>query len=202
MRFERLPKPVGFEEVERAGATWLGAPPNERAKKRPSLWRKYADELARGFRYLCAYSALYVPNGEVDHFVSEHEDPSRLYDWSNYRYANGWINKSKQALRSEQLLDPFEVDDAWFEIVLPSLQLVLTDACPPTVRGRAEFMLTRLGLGNDERVMKQRREWYRMFVEDELTLDGLAKKAPLIARAVAKWRAAEAAAATETSEGR
>jgi hypothetical protein len=36
--------------------------------------------------------------------------------------------------------------------------------------------------------MRQRREWYRMFQEGELTLEGLAKKAPLIARAVENQR--------------
>lgn len=47
-------------------------------------------------------------------------------------------------------------------------------------------MLDRLHLGHDERVVRQRREWYRMYQEGELTLDGLAKKAPLIAAAIRK----------------
>ena len=36
----------------------------------------------------------------------------------------------------------------------------------------------------NERVMRQRREWYRMYQCGELTLGGLRKKAPLIAAAV------------------
>lgn len=38
--------------------------------------------------------------------------------------------------------------------------------------------------------MRQRREWYRMYQAGELTLEGLAKKAPLIARAIEKQRRA------------
>jgi hypothetical protein len=130
-----------------------------------------------------------VANGEVDHFVSRDEDPGLLYAWNNYRYADGWLNASKKNLRSAEILDPFEVEDSWFEILLPSLQLVLTDAVPSDKRAQAERMLTRLHLGHDERVMKQRREWYRMYMEGEIpTLDALAKKAPLIARAIAKQR--------------
>ena len=76
--------------------------------------------------------------------------------------------------------------DGWFEVLLPSLQLVATDAVPEVLRDRANFVLKRLHLRDDERVVRQRREWYRMYQEGELTLDGLRKKAPLIAAAVAK----------------
>ena len=37
---------------------------------------------------------------------------------------------------------------------------------------------------HDERVMRQRREWYRMYQCGELSFDGLMNKAPLIAAAV------------------
>jgi hypothetical protein len=85
---------------------------------------------------------------------------------------------------ADQVLDPFEVGDDWFEIKLPSCELVMTERCPPEHRGRAETMLVRLGLGRSEDVIAYRLEWYRMYLEGELTLDGLERKAPLIARAV------------------
>lgn len=131
---------------------------------------------------------MHEPVGTIDHFVSFHEDRSRAYDWTNYRFASGWINASKQDLASTAILDPHEVGDDWFEILLPSLQLVVTDACPENQRAHAHRMLTRLHLGHDERVLKQRRGWLRMFEEGKLTLAGLAELAPLIARAVEKQR--------------
>ena len=51
-------------------------------------------------------------------------------------------------------------------------------------RERAEDVLNRLRLRDDERVMRQRREWYRMYQCGELSLDGLEGKAPLIAAAI------------------
>jgi hypothetical protein len=189
MRFQRVPKPEGFEAVEAKGADWLASHAHD--KRPPSLWLAFQQPLADGFGDLCGYSALYVANGEVDHFVSRDEDRSRTYDWNNYRYAAGWLNASKKSLRSIEILDPFDVEDDWFEILLPSLQLVVTDAVPPDKRAQAECMLTRLHLGHDERVMKQRREWYRMYMDGEIaSLDALARKAPLIARAIAKQRRA------------
>ena len=74
----------------------------------------------------------------------------------------------------------------WFEIILPSLQLRITDQVPAQLRPKAEYTLERLHLQDDERVIRQRREWYRMYQEGELTLDGLFRKAPLIAAAVEK----------------
>ncbi len=130
---------------------------------------------------------MYEPVGTVDHYLSWKARPERAYDWDNYRFASGWINSSKQTA-DDTVLDPFLVGDDWFEIILPSLQLVLTDAVPEEHRARAAHTLERLHLRDDERVIRQRREWYRMYQDSELTLEGLRKKAPLIARAVARQR--------------
>lgn len=184
IRFEPAPKPDGFaERVEARGTTWLAANSDGRPR---DYWSEFKPQLAEAFRNLCAYSAMYEAVGTVDHFVSCDEDRARAYDWSNYRYASGWLNSSKQALRPHQVVDPFAVEDGWFELLLPSLQLVATDRLPVALRERAACMLDRLHLGHDERVVRQRREWYRMYQEGELTLDGLMKKAPLIAAAVRK----------------
>lgn len=178
------PKPAGFaERVEKPGKRWLAANSTGRP---PNLWSPFKLQLADAFRDLCAYSAMYDPVATVDHFVSVREDRHRAYDWRNYRYCAGWLNAAKQDLASKDLLDPFAVEDGWFEILLPSLQLVATDAVPRKHRARAAAMLQRLHLRDDERVLRQRREWLRMYEEGELSLDGLARKAPLIASAVAK----------------
>jgi hypothetical protein len=178
MRWELVAKPPGFEErAEQAGAAWAAANPN--AKRPKDYWSAFRPVLADGFRQLCAYSAMYEPVGTVDHFVSWNEDRARAYEWSNYRFASGWLNSSKQSVLSAEIIDPFTVEDGWFEILLPSLQLVPSPSVPEHQRARVTFVLERLHLGHDERVVRQRREWYRMYQDGELTLDGLAKKAPL-----------------------
>lgn len=182
IRFEPAATPSGFaERVEARGKAWLAANATGRP---PDYWGEFKPQLAEAFHNLCAYSAMYEPVGTVDHFVSCDKDRTRAYDWSNYRYASGWLNSSKQALRSHEIVDPFTVEQGWFELLLPSLQLVVTDRVPVALRAQAARMLDRLHLGHDERVVRQRREWYRMYQDAELTLDGLAKKAPLIAAAV------------------
>ncbi len=183
IRFETVPKPAGFTAaVEVPGVTWLDNNPN--AKRPKDLWTPFKAALADGFRFLCAYSAMYEPVGTVDHFVSYDEDNSKAYAWDNYRYCAGWINSSKQKVKAAEIFDPFEVEDGWFEIILPSVQLIVSDSIPGEHRERAEFVLKRLHLRDDERVLRQRREWLRMYQENEISIEGLHTKAPLIARAV------------------
>ena len=185
IRFERVPAPADFKRRARVpGNQWLADHP---AHARPKdYWTPFRGALADGFRNLCAYSAMYEPVGTVDHFVSCDEDRSRAYDWENYRYCAGWINSSKGNEPAGKLLDPFEIENGWFEIHLPSLQLRVSDTVPTELRERAEHVLVRLHLRDDERVLRQRREWYRMYQCGGLSQDELEGKAPLIAAAVTR----------------
>jgi len=184
IRFEPTPAPEGFaEHVEKPGAAWLaahetGCPPN--------YWRRFRKELADALGSFCAYGAMWEPNGTVDHFVSIKENRSKAYDWSNYRYASALLNQIKGSLESPKMLDPFDVQDEWFEVLIPSMQLVLTERVPTQWRERAQFMLDRLRLAHNEPLVRQRREWFDMHTRGETTLDGLARKAPLIAAAIRK----------------
>lgn len=180
-------EPDEFEEKARTlGNAWLADHPIGRPK---DFWSAFKRELADGFSNLCAYTVMYEPVGTVDHYFGCDNHRDQAYEWSNYRFASGWINSSKRT-EDEKVLDPFLVEDGWFEVILPSLQLVMTDAVPDHEKARAKYTLKRLHLSNDERVIRQRREWYRMYQDGELTLVGLEKKAPLIAHAVRKQQAA------------
>jgi hypothetical protein len=183
-KFIPIPEPSEFDQkCRQKGNTWLAEHPDT---KRPrDYWSPFKADLAKGFNNLCGYSVMYEPIGTVDHFLSCHNYRHLSYEWSNYRYTAGWINSSKKDL-DDRLLDPFEVEDTWFEIILPSLQLVLTDKVPKEQRLKAQFTLQHLGLDHNERILRQREEWFRMYEQGEITLEGLAKKAPLIARAIEK----------------
>ncbi|MGK7905311.1 MAG: hypothetical protein AB4352_28670 [Hormoscilla sp.] len=185
MKFTPPPEPPEFDsKVRQPGNNWLAK--NPQLQKRPrDYWSAFKSDLADGFGNLCGYSVMYEPVGTVDHYLSCDNYRHLAYEWSNYRYASAWVNSSKGNI-DDRVLDPFEVGDDWFEIILPSLELVLTDKIPAEARRRAEFTLTRLRLRDDERVLRQRQQWYQLYLDGDITLSGLAKKAPLIARAVNK----------------
>jgi hypothetical protein len=156
----------------------------------PSHWLAVHEDVAEAFGNLCAYTCMWLSStGEVDHFVPVDEDRSKAYEWSNYRYAAGWFNSSKKALRSAQVLDPFIVEDDWFEILLPSLELRRTERCPENVREKADLMLDRLHLRNGSKVMRWRRDLYDLHKQNKVPPELLEQLAPLLARAIRKQEA-------------
>jgi hypothetical protein len=188
LKFNPPAEPENFDlKARQPGNNWLEKNTDPKRKLR-DYWSNFKSDLADGFGNLCGYTVMYEPVGTVDHFLSCENHRHLAYEWNNYRFASGWINSSKGTL-DNQILDPVEVEDDWFEILLPSLQLVITDAVPEEKRQKAEFTLQRLPLQDDERVLRQRREWYKLYIDGDLTLTGLEKKAPLIARAIRKQQA-------------
>ncbi len=180
-----VPEPADFDtKARQPGNAWLGTHPH--AERPRDYWSPFRPALAKGFSDRCGYTALYEPNGTVDHFIACADDPTQVYEWDNYRYASNWVNSSKGRRREGELqvLDPYEVGEDWFEVSLPDLQLRLTDKIPPRLRERAEWTLKRLRLRNDPRVIRHRQGFYQMYVDKKLTLEGLRDYAPLIARAV------------------
>ncbi len=186
-RFTPQPAPDHFDEqVRRPGRQWLETHPQGRP---PDYWQRARGALADAFEGLCAYSVIHLfETGTVDHFVSIDEARDRAYDWSNYRYCAGWVNASKGNIPSALLMDPFEVQDDWFEIQLPSLQLRVTDACPQPLRERAEFTIRRLRLRDGERAIRGRQNLMELHLSGELPLESLEAFCPLLARALRSRR--------------
>jgi hypothetical protein len=178
----RSDEPKQFDgEVRRPGRAWLE---KKRGGRPPDYWRKAQPALQAVFSSRCGYSAMLDRSGTVDHFIAQDRDLALLYEWHNLRYASQWLNASKQA--TEGVLDPYEVGEGWFEVELPSLQLVATDRVPPDKRELVEATLQRLPIRDDERVIRQRRAWLDAYERKLVTLDGLREFAPLIAAAVEK----------------
>ncbi|MBF0323330.1 MAG: hypothetical protein ABT940_00375 [Alphaproteobacteria bacterium] len=178
-----IPEPDAFDlECRQAGNEWLNEHPD--CKRPRDFWSPFRNALADGFDSRCGYGAMWISSGTVDHFVSIDEDKTLAYEWKNYRYLDSGINSSKN--NAKGLLDPFVVEKDWFEILLPSLQLVLTDAVPQEFLEQAQYTIKRLKLQDHETLLRTRRMWYQMYLSGKLTIDGLKEMAPLIAAAVEK----------------
>lgn len=185
MRFRPQPEPAEWNDAcRRHGRAWLDTHP-EYDRPHP-YWTEFEPHLRAAFDGMCAYCAMRIMKGEMDHFLPiAHLKKEKLdalaYEWSNFRYADGSLNGRKG---DRPVLDPFLVEDDWFEILLPSLQLRRTERVPETHREIADRTLTMLGLRDGEVILRYRREWYEMYCTGKLSLDGLRRCAPLIARAV------------------
>lgn len=183
-----VPKPATFDaKCKVPGDKWVAQNPKGRRKKGtklPSHWTPFLADLANGFNHLCGYAAMHTPTGgQVDHYIAQESDELKAYEWENYRFASGTMNNIKRR-KDDKVLDPYTVPNGWFEVTLPDLQMRLTPAVPCANKRQAEYMLKEMKLRDDERIIRWRRSWYQMYELGELTLEGLRRKAPLIAEAV------------------
>ena len=183
--FKLREEPPTFDErCRKRGRAWLAENPGE---ARPhDYWTEFEPDLRNAFGGLCAYCAMRIMKGQVDHFrpvalLRQEQRQELAYEWGNFRYGEGVLNGKKW---KHVVLDPFDVRAGWFRIQLPSLQLEPTELVPEDFRALAEFTIKKLGLRDSEVVVRYRREWFGMYQSGELTVEGLRRVAPLIADAV------------------
>ena len=191
IRVEAVPEPAAFDaRCRQRGLAWLAThegPADERLGRPHDYWSEFRPELAAAFEYRCAYLAMWIRSGTVDHFESwaGAGGAAKAYEWSNYRYADHALNSAKKPAWDGRLIDPFEVGDEWFEVLLPSCLLrIVEDRIPPAVLPRVHFTVQKFGLDRREDIVAYRREWLRMHEQEGLSLEGLRRKAPLVAKAV------------------
>ena len=185
-----IAEPATFDaECRQPGRDWLVAHPAPKGRPR-DFWSPFRTELREGFARRCGYFAMLMHDGAVDHFVSwdtcKAMNPRLAYEWSNFRFIDPALN-SRKGTRDDQLLDPFEVQDDWFDVDIPSLVLRITGRVPAQLASKAKFTVERLDLQQGRKAVSLRWEWYELHRSGELTLVGLHRNAPLVARAVDRW---------------
>ncbi|GEM_PF-368880 len=190
MKFELQPEPEYFDEkVRKKGNEWLNKNPDVTdTNKYPDHWKFCKEDLAKEFNYLCAYSIIRIRSVDidtVDHYLSKDNYREQTYEWRNYRYANPKINSRKRK-HDNKILDPFEVEDDWFEIQLPDCQLIWTDNLPEDKKEKAELTIKKLKLNNAPDFLNYRQELYYEYIDGDISLNKLKREAPLIARAIIK----------------
>jgi hypothetical protein len=190
----KVARPAGYAKIKAGGDAWLTA--NPAAKRPKDLWSPFLPEFAEGFAHLCGYAAMLDPTGgTVDHYLSWKNHRDLAYEWSNFRFVSYILNSSKRTA-DQAVLDPYLVGNGWFEIILPSLQMRVTDKVPAAYRAAAAFTLKRLKLGDGEKIVRWRRHYYARFQAGQLDLDGLRVFAPLVADAVERQQQEHAGKAT------
>lgn len=196
----RVLKPAGYDKIKAGGDAWLKANPAARRPK--ALWSPFLPELAEGFAHLCGYAAMLDPTGgTVDHYLSWENHPDLAYEWTNFRFVSHVLNSSKRTA-DDAVLDPYLVKRGWFEIILPSLQMRVTDKVPAAHKAAAAFTLKRLKLGDGEKIVRWRQHYYARFQAGQLDLDGLRVFAPLVADAVERQQQAAARKAAGATRGK
>lgn len=149
----------------------------------PPEWRKAIPDLLERYAHLCAYTALYIEPGTgdatVDHFIPISVDWRMAYEWKNYRLACRQVNTDKGRGRP---LDPFEIEDGWFELELVGYQVVPGAATAEPLRAAIRATIEDVLRLNSARLRRQRSEYAESYLADDISLAYLERRAPFVAR--------------------
>ncbi len=174
------PEPTDFDvTVRQPGLRAL----EENREKLPAHWRRCLDDLHAAYRGICAYACIYIDQAtgarSVDHFVAKSSDRQLTYEWSNYRLACSLINSRKGTF--DNVLDPFEIEDGWFELEFSALQIVPNSELDSGLQQRAQDTIDRLGLHTKE-CRDARAEYFNNYIQRHIDFYYLEQKSPFVAK--------------------
>jgi hypothetical protein len=171
--------------VRRPGTAFLESCPNPSSEqfRKKNFWNRAAKELHAAYSGICAYTAMYLPEqGSVDHFVPKTAAPLLAYEWSNFRLASGRVNSAKGS--QINILDPFEVDNAWFEMDVPSCLLKAGAGLPHEVRAQINITINSLRLNTDDYYVQERCNILVEYAKGEISFNFLKRRYPFLAKEV------------------
>ena len=175
------PEPPDFDaKVRVPGKAFLKRYPDPTTWK--ECWRECLWDLYEAYGRICAYSAHWFSRCEgvstVDHFIPKSKNPSKAYEWDNFRLASLRMNARKGA--HEDVLDPFTIAKETFVLDFTTLQPKPGPKLSRKIVREAMATIRRLKL-DDDVCIESRIGWLQLYSEKELTLGGLKKRAPFLA---------------------
>jgi hypothetical protein len=180
---DQKPEPPIFDaRVEKPGALFLRkfSNPTDTQWRNHSYWRRVLPQLHCKYDGICAYSSEFIPYvtgvDTVEHFLPKDKNPDQAYKWANYRLVCLRLNSRKGTRR---ILDPFRIENAWFVLQFPSLQVLLGPNIPAALLTTANETIFVLDL-NGEASIRSRERWIRDYCRSDITEAYLQRNAPFI----------------------
>lgn len=174
----------GFDvQVRQPGAAFLLLCPHPNSKqfKKKNYWGRAAKELHAAYTGICAYTAIYLPEqGSVDHFFPTSTHPQLAYEWANYRLASSRVNTTKS--NQAGIVDPFEVQDNWFFIDIPSCMLKPNPNLEKALRSRISSTINSLRLNSDDAYVQERCSILIEYATEAIALGFLTRRYPFLAK--------------------
>ncbi|MFV8749194.1 hypothetical protein ACNOYE_01450 [Nannocystaceae bacterium ST9] len=115
----------------------------------------------------------------VDHCLPKSSKIELAYEWSNYRFACARMNSRKGIV--EHVLDPFEIDDDWFQLEIHGFQVRPNPKLPAATRAQVQATISQLGL-NDSLCRARRERDTKNFLDELVSFELLERESPFVAR--------------------
>ena len=133
------------------------------------------------YDFICAYSCFRIHKvtgaASVDHMAPKSRRRDRVYEWTNYRLACSRMNARKNNF--EDLIDPFEVQEDWFQLELVGFEVFANPTLDPVIRAKVETTVLRLRLNDfsDDRATDAENYW-----SGEVSMKILQQESPFVAK--------------------
>lgn len=176
--------PHFFKKVQEPGQKFLAKTPNPTKHwKHHEYWREILDDLDTAYKGICSYSCHWISKDTgfrtVEHFKDKNAHPQDAYQWSNYRFVCGTLNGRKGT--SENVLDPFLIEEGWFTLDFPSLLVQPGNHISPSNKRLVEDTIRILGLNDEGTCLHARINWLRDYIQVPFPFPYLEKRAPFLA---------------------
>ena len=161
-------------QVRQRGQAFLqrNPSPNSREFRKHNYWTMALGNLYEAYDRVCAYTSRELTHsGSVDHYRPKSKHPHLAYEWDNYRLARQTINARKG--ESEEVVDPFIVQQGWFTLDLPSCLIKPGQGLSREIRSKVNSTINTLGLNRDEGLVGERCSLLINLADGHVTLDYL-----------------------------
>jgi|ERR1051326_3212873 hypothetical protein len=181
------PEPTHFNaRVRLRGQAYLariGHTPTTKEWESHSYWREILPNLHESYGGICAYSCHWIPYDTgadtVEHFIAKSIQPGQAYEWNNYRLVCATLNGRKGT--NAVVLDPFVIDNGWFVLDFPSLQVKPERGLGEPLTGQIWDTITLLGLNDEGTCLKSRQKYIKDYCKGCVNFQYLQQDAPFIA---------------------
>lgn len=151
--------------------------------RKKNFWKKAIKHLHVAYSGSCAYTTMYlVDGGTIDHYLPKVAYPYLAYEWNNYRLARQKVNRRKGDTLN--VVDPFEVQEGWFVLDVPSCLIRSGSGLKTEVRKRINATINILQLNADDSLVQERCDLLVDLADGNVTLEFLDRWYPFLSQEV------------------
>jgi len=173
------------EKVRKPGEAFLKEVPKPIDKQWAShrYWSRISLAFYKCYGGICAYTGLWFSlsntDASIDHFLPKNHYPSLAYEWNNYRLTTIKTNRNKG---TETIIDPFEIEDGWFVLEIPTCLIKPSLTLPKSKRQLIEHTIKVLKLNSDDNMVQERLSIIEYYIQGNIDFDFLERRYPFIAK--------------------
>ena len=180
------PEPSSFnDKVRIPGTLFLKSRSNK--KELGAFWQKALIDVNKAYKSLCAYTGSRIHCDQtIDHFLPKSLYPEHAYEWKNYRLCHARINQYKN--NSIEILDPFEVEDGWFQLDFPSCLIFANPDLHVDIRNKINRTIDKLHLNKNESMIDFRLNIVLSYINNDLTIEYLDQYYPFVSKEIKRQK--------------